>query len=120
MDAKEAFFDLGKWHGALIFSSGKFRDFRGYLENSNAIELHISTKVITSVNEQGDLTHRQLSGDLLYNKISNEYKESYSDSLVLHANMLIVMAGSYFENMVFDFLRNYFIHKPKSLHKFLW
>lgn len=119
MDSKEAFFDLGKWHGALIFGSGKFRDFRSYLENSHAIDFHLSTKVITSVNEQGDLIHRPLSDDPLSSQISDEYKESYSDSLILHANMLIVMAGSYFENMVFDFLQNYFVHKPKSLHKFV-
>lgn len=119
VNTEQPIFDLGKWHGALIFSSGNFRDFKDYLENTSAIDFHLSAKKIISANDEGDLIHRPLSEDSLFNAISDKYKESFSDSLTMHANMLIVMAGAYFENIVFDFLQNYFTHKPNSLHQFI-
>ncbi|MCX2545981.1 hypothetical protein [Pseudomonas sp. COW5] len=119
VDSEQAVFDLGKWHGALIFSSANFRDFKGYLENTDAVDFHLSAKKILSVNDDGDLIHRPLSDDPLSSAISDKYKESFSDSLTMHANMLVVMAGAYFENIVFDFLQNFFTHKPNSLHQYV-
>ena len=119
MDRKEAYFDLGKWHGALIFSSGEFTDFRAYLENAEAVDLHMSSIKLLSADEDGNVTHRALSDSRLSIAWAEEHRGSLSDSLTMHANMLIVTAGAYFENIVFDFLQNYFTHKPKALHTFI-
>lgn len=119
MESQTSFFDLGKWHGAIIFSAADFKDFKSYLENSSAVNLHLAGVRLISADDDGKLIHRSLSDDSLSAAYSSKYKTSLNDSLVTHANMLLVMAGAYFENIIFDFFQNYFIHNPNALYDFV-
>lgn len=107
-------FDLGRWQGALIFQAANFKELQGYLGSERQIENHLSSLRMYSVDEEGKKTEFPLSVSAVAS-----YNDSFADSLLLHANMMIVMAGAYYENIVFDFLHNYFVHKPNSLHQYV-
>ena len=111
---QENIFDLGKWQGALIFQAANFKELQGYLGSERQIENHLSSLRMYSVDEDGEKTEYPLSVSAVAS-----YNSSFADSLLLHANMMIVMAGAYYENIIFDFLQNYFVHKPNSLHRYV-
>lgn len=108
-------FDVGKWRLALIFTPARFGDLENYLKNDNLIEDHVEKYFhVFSMRNYG------LSVDpVIPSVLVNALKGSLAGSHQHYANMMIVTAAAYLESMLFDFFKNYFNHRPKSLHGYV-
>lgn len=119
MTSRNECFDIGKWHGALIFTSGSFSELKGYMESDAAIRIYLSGLNVVAPDGKGNLIPAPVGSDPLSDAYAEHVESSLSDSLVVHANMLVVTAGAYFENIAFDFLSVFFQCKPKAMHQFV-
>lgn len=113
------YFNVGKWHGALVFASGNFSDFKSYMTSESAVSVFLSELKMIGVDDDGKIVSKQLGNSHLASSYAGHMRESLSDSLMVHANMLIVTAGAYFENIIFDFFKLLFINKPKKMHLYI-
>ncbi len=108
-------FDIGKWQGALIYAPARFQDLGTYLRNEPLIETHVSsTFELFQIDDHGNETRSPISPNVI-----KDFKDSFSQSHEHYANMMIVTAGTYLENIIFDFFKNYFSHKPNALHEYV-
>lgn len=109
-------FDVDKWRSTLLHTSGCFGMLKSYLENERFIETHAVTRFQDYIRKNRGPAYVLVFPPKLF---VHEFKESISDSYGHYANMMIVTAAAYLESMLFDFFKNYFNHRPKSLHGYV-
>lgn len=114
--SSQAFFDLSKWHGVLIFAPSEHQEFDRFLRDKEHVYQYLRSTLRqqTFDEEKGLLEPMPLEQSLL-----DHYWRSFEFRRQHYANLMLVTVAAYLESIVFDFFHVFFLHKNKSMHDFI-
>ncbi|MDP2302069.1 MAG: HEPN domain-containing protein [Ignavibacteria bacterium] len=107
-------FDIGNWHGKLLFTPGYYEELYSYVKNEDARQEY--SKSISVYNAEGDKTS-------LFNYENETIKQTYLQQLdramLDYSNMMILTLSSYIEIIIQDFFESFFDSQPETMYEYL-
>lgn len=113
----DTYFNIGKWHGKLIIEPSNFETLIDYTSNKNYLTAYAENRDVLN----GDGEKRSVlqlpphQRELIIETISKDIEKTV-ESL---SRQMIIIAQTYIESMLTEFLECFFFKHPSRAHKFI-
>jgi hypothetical protein len=110
-------FDIGHWHGIILFALVEFRDLTAFTQDEEAVLTHVDRRGVRHFTENGEEV--VIDDPQLNELFRQEVLRSVTQSHRTHLQLLLVYIAAVIERILDDFLMVSFIAHPDWMYDYL-